>query len=345
MMLTLTPKGKLHEELEKMGITTFSYVLERKNSWVYFYKHARYLAAFCRKNKVDTVWSHLQESNVIAVLAQPFLKAKLVPFRHHDESTFHALYGKKFGIKRPRMEVLIDRFINRFAKRIVVLSNQTQLTLKNYEGCDPRKIIVCPLIYDFTRYPVPDQANVEAIRQQIPAELRLIMISRMIESKQHLAAFRVFKKLKDEGLSIKMIVTDDGPLRPQLEKFIQENNLGTDIIMTGYRTDLTDYMEAVDLLVHPSLTEASNNVVKEMGWHEKTVAVCEGVGDFDDYIKGNVNGFILNRSELELTVEHAIREAYSKKNSLVKMGQQLKKEVLERFSDTPENKKRYLELV
>ena len=54
--------------------------------------------------------------------------------------------------------------------------------------------------------------------------------------------------------------------------------------MVGFREDFVNYMAAADLLIHPSLTEASNNVVKEMGLLQKGVAVCRHVGDFNDFI-------------------------------------------------------------
>jgi glycosyltransferase involved in cell wall biosynthesis len=179
----------------------------------------------------------------------------------------------------------------------------------------------------------------------MPCSLLLIMVSRMIETKQHLPAFETVKKLIAEGLSIKMIVMDEGPLRPALEKYIQENNLGRDIIMPGYSTDLINYMAASDLLLHPSLTEASSNVVKEMGFLEKPVAVCEGVGDFDDYMKDHVNGYLLRSNELKPSMERVIREAYAGKDQLNKMGKRLREDVLRIFSDTAANRERYLKLI
>src|SRR5689334_750757 len=75
MVLTLTERGDIHEALEKIGIETFTSVVPRKPSWLYFLKQAKFLVAFCKRHKIDAVWSQLQEANLICILAQKFLRA------------------------------------------------------------------------------------------------------------------------------------------------------------------------------------------------------------------------------------------------------------------------------
>ena len=138
---------------------------------------------------------------------------------------------------------------------------------------------------------------------------------------------------------------DDGPLKPQIEKFITENGLETHILLPGFRNDFIDFMAVSDILIHPSLTEASNNVVKEMGLMEKAVAVCRDVGDFNDYIEDGRNGFLIDRKNLEISVEEIIRRAYADKEQLRSMGRELKRDVLNRFSDSVENRAKLLSLI
>jgi glycosyltransferase involved in cell wall biosynthesis len=345
IVLTLHPKGPLHEALEKKGISTFSHFLERKQSWKYFFKQSRYLTRFCRQHRVDIVWSHLQEGNIIAVLTQPFLKTKLVTFRHHAESAFYAEFGKKFGLKRNKKEVFLDKVINRLAKRIIVPSGDVWNSMEKYEGCNMKKVLLLPYIYDFSAYQHPNPVQVNELRNTFSCKLMLIMVSRMIASKQHRIVFETVKKIIDRGMSVKMIVMDDGPLRSQLENFITGSNLQDHIIMTGFRKDFINYMAAADLLIHPSLTEASNNVVKEMGLLEKAVAVCRQVGDFSDYIEADRNGYFLERNDLERTVEKVICDAYEHPDKLKRFGVELKKDVMFRFGDSQANRQRFLDLL
>jgi glycosyltransferase involved in cell wall biosynthesis len=215
-VLTLTERGPFHEAVEKMGIQTYSYIRHRKPSWKYFLGHARYLIKFCKKYKIDVVWSHLQDANFVAVIAQPFIKARVTVFRHHAESAFYAEMGKQFGMSRNKNELRFDKITDRLAKKIVIPSSGVWYSMEKYEGCNMKKVSLIPYIYDFTTYPKPDMEKVKFLRDEYASKLLLIMVSRMIASKQHLPVFEVIKKLAGEGFSIKMIVMDDGPLRLQL---------------------------------------------------------------------------------------------------------------------------------
>lgn len=345
IVFTLTERGSFHDAIEKIGIKTYTHVLERKRSSVYFVNHARFLVDFCKQHNIDIVWSHLQEGNIIAVMAQSFMKAKVVTFRHHAESAFYAEYGEKMGMKRNKGEAFLDKIINRLAKKIVVPSSGVWYGMEKYEKCNMDKVTLVPYIYDFSSYQQPDPVKVTSVRQQYACKLLLIMVSRLIASKQHMPVFEVVKKLVDEGLSIKMIVMDDGALRGELEAFIKNNNLENHIFMIGFKDDFVNYMDASDLLIHPSVTEASNNVVKEMGLMQKGVAVCSHVGDFDDYIEENRNGYFLENHQLSSTIEIVIRDAYANPVKLRTMGEELRKDVFRRFSDTTENKERLLKLL
>jgi glycosyltransferase involved in cell wall biosynthesis len=345
IVLTLTDKGPFHQELEKKGIKTFAHPLSRKLKYYRLLRQARFLVKFCRQNNIDVVWSHLQEANMIGMMAQPFLKAKLIVFRHHAESAFYAEFGEKLGMKRNKNETLFDKIINRLAKTIVVPSSGVWYGMEKYEKCRMNKVILLPYIYDFSAYPKPDKEKVLFLRNQYSCKLLLIMVSRLIPSKQHRPVFEVLKKLVEEGLSIKMIVMDDGDLRRELEVYIELNKLKDHIDMIGFKEDFINYMAASDILIHPSVTEASNNVVKEMGLLEKGVAVCRNVGDFSDYITEGRNGYFLENDNLQPTIEAAIRDACNDPDKLKRFGQQLKNDVIKHFSDSAENKHRVLQLL
>ena len=345
VVLTLSEKGPFHLAVEKFGIETHTYVLPRKPSWKFFLNNARQLIKICRQHKIEIVWSHLQQANIAALFAQPFLKAKVITFRHHAESAFYAELGEKFGMIRNKNEERFDKLTNRLSKKIIIPSSGVWESMEKYEGCDMKKVKLIPYIYDFTTYQQPDSDKVKELRNNYSCKLMLIMVSRMVAAKQHMPVLKVVNKLIDEGLSVKMIVMDDGPLRPELEAYIRINKLENHIFLTGFREDFVNYMAAADLLIHPSLTEASNNVVKEMGLLEKAVAVCKNVGDFNDYIIEARNGYFLERENISATLEKIIRDAYANPEKLKFFGKELKTDVLKYFSDTIENRQRFLELL
>jgi glycosyltransferase involved in cell wall biosynthesis len=228
----------------------------------------------------------------------------------------------------------MDKIINRFAKKIVVPSSGVYKGMEKYENVSMSKVLIIPYIYDFSKYQSPDQTAVEEIKKNYPCRLRLIMVSRMVRLKRHHVVFPVIKDLVSEGYDIKLLVLDQGPEKENLKNYIREHKLDSAIVMLGYRKDFVNYMAACDLLIQPSLSDASNSVAKEMALFEKPVAVSQGVGDYDDYVKHGENGYLIPVTGSAAHIRNLIIDAYNHPDQLIIMGRLLKKEVISRFDSS-----------
>ena len=69
------------------------------------------------------------------------------------------------------------------------------------------------------------------------------------------------------------------------------------------------------------------------------------LGPINDYIKDGINGYMIDRGNLAASLEQIIRKAYAEKDHLKNMGAVLKKDVLELFSDSAKNRKRFIDLI
>jgi len=319
--LSKCERGILQDLVEKYGAITTCYNPKKPRFFRFFY-HIFFLIKYCRKNKIDVVYSHLQLANLIALVAQYFIGAKVIPCRHHVDEII---------LVRNRTAILIDKVVNRLAKMIVVVSNAAKLHMVAKENVKGSKIFVIPLGYDFKLYNKINILEVEKIRKQINCELVLLISSRMTLNKRHQIAFSVLKILKSENLDIKLIVLDKGPEEQRLRRFAIENGLLKEIIFTGFLNNIMNYVAAADVLIHPSVIEASNQIVKEAGYLEKTSIVCHGVGDFDEYIVDRENGFLVSKENTVSEMTAIVREYYFKKDELKKMGTKLKQDVLQKF--------------
>jgi glycosyltransferase involved in cell wall biosynthesis len=340
-LLTTCEPGPLHEFLWSQGVPTHAHPISKRWSSVYYGRQIRYLARFCRSRGFTTVFSNLQHANFVAVFAQYFSSARFVIFRHHFD---FALPGDDIPLKPGRMEKAFDKVINRLARKIVVPSSGVYEGMRTVEQADMSRVVIVPYMYEFDRYGKPDPEAVSSIRSRYPARLTLLMSARLVPFKRHALVFPVIRDLVDEGLDLRMFVLDEGPEREKLEAFVQAHGLEERIIMLGFRTDFLDYMKASDLLVHPSLTDASSSVVKEMALLGKTVIACEGVGDFDDYLEDGRNAFIVPRTTDRSEIAAILRDVYFEPARLEGLGNSLRAAVLERFGLKPESVDRYLEL-
>jgi glycosyltransferase involved in cell wall biosynthesis len=316
------PKGPLHEFIEKFGVINFFNVLEKKSSVVFYLKHALALAKCIRKNKIELVFSHTQVANVPAVLAQYFCNTRMVICRHHSDTAY---------INNNSNERTLDEIINKLGKEFIVPCKKVFDQMVK-EGVKPRKIKLIYYGYNFSYYKLPSCEEVEEIKNKYKCDFLIVKAARYIVEKRHMILFHLIKKLKDEGYNIKCLALSDGPERKSFEQFIEDNKLQETIYLLGFRNDILRYLSAADIVIHLSSSEASNNLVKEVGLLKKPVVVCNDVGDFDDYLQNNVNAFIINKEAPGKELEEVIRNAYNNKSSLENLGNNLHKKVLETFS-------------
>lgn len=342
ILLTTCEAGDLHAQLKENKIASFTNKVAANNSLSYYYEQIKFLIKFCKAQQIDIVFSNLQHTNFIAVVAQFFISAKVIAFRHHFKFN-KGNYG--IPLKVNKNEVLFDKIINRLAKKIIVPSNGVYNGILANEKVSPNKLEVIPYLYDFSKYGKPNMDNVEGIKEKYSAHLRLIMVARLIPFKRHILIFPILKKLIDKGLDIKMMVLDEGVEKENLQQYIDGHQLQNHIFLLGFKRDFLDYMKASDLIIHPSLTEASNNVIKEIGLMEKAVAVCRSVGDFDEYIEEGKNGFFMDIAHPEKDAEKIIENVYHNKELIPQLGEQLKKDILAKFGNNSETLKKYQTLI
>ncbi|MCR9251947.1 MAG: glycosyltransferase family 4 protein [bacterium] len=342
LFLSILEEGAIHSALIEKGIDCHSANAKNLSSIRFYLFQIRALISFTKTHKIDVVLSNLQQANLIAVIAQFFFKSTLICFRHH----FKFLTNKaKTQYQLNKNEKIGDWIVNKLAKQIVVPSSGVYNGMTIVEGVNKSKLQIIPYIYNFNAYNKPDKDNVFEIKQKYKAKLRIIMVSRLIPLKRHMFIFPVFNRLIKQGLDIKVFVLDEGPEKERLSEYIKTNNLENHIILLGFKTDFIDYMAASDIMVHPSITEASNSAVKEMALLEKPSIVCDQVGDFNDYITHGENGFLCDVDKFDSELEEIMHNVYNDPEILEVAGQQCKNSVLRNFSISDQNIKLYTNLI
>ncbi len=318
LFLTMAEEDILHDKLQEYGIDTYSMPSSVKGK----FSQTKYLYSFCKKNKVEVILPHLQMANFQALLVGRFLGIQVFPCRHHIDGSF---------LIKSRNAQRLDKLVNFLSNKQIVVSEHAKRFMVEVEKANPKKITYIPLGYDFSLYKPADNSEVETIRQKLPNQLQIIMISRLIAPKRHIVAFRAVNKLIKEGLDIGIFVMDSGQELDNLKKFVVENNLQKHILFMGYQNHIMNYVDASDLLLLPSILESSNQVTKEVAIRGKTAIVTQGIGDFDEYIKHKQNAFLINQENAEEDIYQILKCIYYNKKCLPKMGEKLKQEVLKRF--------------
>ena len=80
-------------------------------------------------------------------------------------------------------------------------------------------------------------------------------VGRFSVVKNHKFLLDLFKRVQTEHHNAKLLLVGDGELRTEIEAQIKHLEIGESVILTGEVTNVTDYMQAMDVFVFPSLWE------------------------------------------------------------------------------------------
>lgn len=314
---------QIHPFLEKHGVITQSLVLKGKRSgWWYFLRHIFYFIFYCRKNKIDVVYSHLEPANFVAAVGQYLINAKVYLCRHHINEGELYNFNKDWYYK----------ITYKLAKKIIVVSDHAKRYMVQYEAIPEHKIIHINLAYDFSLYPQPDPFNVDNLRSSFGVDkVLLVAACRLTKYKRPDLLVETVAELRKNNINSALVLLGKGEMEEELRILIRKLGVEDQIIMPGYVTNVIDYVAACDFFLHPSLLESSCVVIKEAGLVKKPVIVCSGIGDFNDYLTHENNAFLTN-SENYVNEAVALIEQYRfQKEKLTAIGEQLFNDVHSNF--------------
>ncbi len=310
----------IHPFLQTKGIKTFTHVIKRGNDFIYHLRHLIHFIFFCYRHRIDVVYAHLESACFVAAIGQFFIQGKVFICRHHIDEAALQGFDKSIYYK----------LTYNLARTIIVVSNHAVEYMVNVEGISKNKISKINLAYDFSLYDKPNMTDVASIRDNLKCDVLLLTVGRLTKHKRVHLSLEVLQGIFNRGINAKLIVLGSGEESDNLNDCANKLGLKDKVVFFGYVQNVMNFIAASDYLIHPSVLESSCVVVKEAGLVRKPVIVCKGVGDFDDYIVHEKNGFMV---ESDNFVNEAINcISYSITGSTLKnMGLNLENEIRHRF--------------
>lgn len=298
VLFTNCERGYLHEYIEGKGIITEWMDNGARNKLANFKK----LKNVLKKHEIDVVIAHQQINALIAGLLCKRKKIPLIYIRHNTDEDYqlNSIKAKWY-----------NKLINFITPVKVAPSSVVEKFWIEKEGVSSKQIHRINYGYDFKQYEQPVHTQIEKIKETFPTQLRIVSIARLVPAKRHQLMFAIIKRLTEHRINCKFICLGSGPMENELKEKVISMGMENHIFLLGRKENVFDYIAASDVFMHLSSTEASNSAVKEVALCKKPVLVCKGVGDFDDYIVNNENGFLLSKEKPEedaFTILKAIAE-------------------------------------
>ncbi len=163
----------------------------------------------------------------------------------------------------------LDRWSLRAAARIVTMNRpfERQLARSGIRG--ERITVLHNAVRQISDGPVPvDAATRQRRRTELgiaPEERIILCIGRLSKEKGQLDLVAAIDRVRQMRAAepVRLILAGDGPARPQIIEAIRTMGLGRQVTVAGHIPDIARYYQAADLVVIPSLSEGSPNVLLE----------------------------------------------------------------------------------
>src|SRR5262249_45368506 len=158
----------------------------------------------------------------------------------------------------------LDRWSLPRANRVITVSEAFAAQLQRM-GVKPERLRV---VHNSVRAEEFRGASIQAGRISpgiMPGERVILAVGRLSREKGHAVLIRAFSGLlrHDHRLRAKLVLVGDGPERRRLQRAAVSFGVEDCVVFTGQVGDVRPYYKAADVLVLPSYTEGSPNVLLE----------------------------------------------------------------------------------
>lgn len=157
---------------------------------------------------------------------------------------------------------------------------------------------------------VPDSRPIRAtiLKRLALPEGSMICLSagRLSPEKGHEDLIRAIAALRERSDGWHFVFCGDGPCQAQLEKLAQTLQIQNRVHFAGFRKDLPEIFQAMDLFVLPSHSEGLPNVVLEAFSYGKAV-VATSVGGVPELVEDGLSGIVVQPRQPALLAEAMAR--------------------------------------
>lgn len=110
-----------------------------------------------------------------------------------------------------------------------------------------------------------DKEKRDKIRRQYNLEDKFVIghVGRIEKEKNHEFLIDIFKEIKQKNNNARLLLVGEGSLENKIKQKVKDDSLENDVIFIGNSHKVSDYYQAMDVFVFPSLAEGLGIVLIE----------------------------------------------------------------------------------
>lgn len=220
------------------------------------------LARLLREIQPDAVQTWMYHADLIGGIAGRLAGARNIVWGIHHSTLV------KGGAKRSTMMIArVNALLSRWVPANIVGCSRASIEIHGKMGYSSKKLFVVPNGYDLTRFSIDSNLRAILRRELLPSsEIPLFgMVARFDPQKDHENFIRALGMLKRAGHLFGVLFVGAGMVaaNEQLQHMLKAADIADRCILLGQRNDVPSIMNALDIHVLSSYTEAFPNVLAE----------------------------------------------------------------------------------
>jgi len=261
--LLVLERGKDYKIMDSVIVNTLSSLHGNKIGGVglkkYFYLPVQFynLLHYLRKNRIKTVVSFLQRSNLINV----FLK---IVYSHTAVANVRTTLSKQYDDSGflGKIKHILNNCI-RFADAIICNSEGVKYDLIEKFDIIPESIKVIHNAYDIELIKTLSKEEPEPEYNNIFDSPVIINVGRLATPKAQWHLIRAFKAIKTVINDTRLVILGDGGLAPYLKQLVLSMGLEKDVYFLGFQKNPFKFISRAKVFVLSSIWEGFPNVLVE----------------------------------------------------------------------------------
>lgn len=214
------------------------------------------IAGYCRRHKVDLIHAHQSTAWFYSALSRFFFSRPKLLFEEHGRHFPEVYNWKKNGVNK--------LLIQNLTSAIVAVSRDIRQRLVVFEGVSERRIEV---LYNGVATPRPiGGERREELRRSFgfgAADVVVGTMGRLDQIKNLPMLFQAFQAARSSHVELKLLLVGDGPEDNRLRNLASQMGIAGVTVFAGYRRDVEDLVQCMDLFVLCSFSEGTSMALLE----------------------------------------------------------------------------------
>jgi len=256
------------------------------------------LAALLRQHRISILCTHGYKANILGWVARRLCAGPQIAFAR----------GWTAETWKVRLYESCDRMLLARLDWVACVSRPLAEFLQNSRR-GRRPPMVIPNAAPYLSQPASLPADRRSLKRDLllPENAFVVgAVGRLSAEKGHRYLLESVPTLLRQIPHLKVIVLGEGRERANLERHAKDLGIEDAVIFKGFQSDVRPWIQAVDVVVNPSLTEGMPNVILE-AMALGTPVVASAVGGVPDLIRNGETGLLIPSADSAALAENVLR--------------------------------------